>query len=130
MNKEDYLEELKALEGKIDIQREALDDLGPLPEWAILYSLDIVNPGGFRIDIPADKKKLSETRRIAGRSWRFDRKVTSTVDGHSWYVYLHRTLGVELKIDLNPKLAGSTYHLVQVGERVEPIYEVRCDDEA
>lgn len=127
MNKEDYLKELKALRGKIDVQAEALNDLGPLPEWAYLYSTDIVNPGEFRIDIPADKKKLSLLRHIIGRPWRFHSVTKSTIDGHSWYMYRHRT-GVMLEIDLDPRREGSMCSFVKVGEKTVSVFEVQCNE--
>lgn len=129
MNKEEYRSKFLEIRAPAtqDEHLLALDDLpDDLPEWAHLYSPEVIRIGSYRIDIPFDLALMKKMRQLLGSAWIFLGKWDSSA-GFSTLEYRHSVLPVILSVCMHAKLAGSACKMVEVGEEVTPIYEVQCE---
>lgn len=122
MNKE-YLEELEAYRGKLDAQVEALKNIPILPDWADLYSVEIIAPGSFRIDIPYSEEKLLILEKLlgVGDAWEFLR-TNKVYNANKKVSYIHKATFIPLEVFMLLDMDGSDFERVQIGEEIEPIY--------
>lgn len=126
---EGYMLEFNAIyrsEGLLDRHLAAFDDLPLMPEWAYLYSPNVIELGAFRVDIPFAPERMGEFRRLLGGKWKSECVWTHSQDGDRVHEYVHAELDIKLIVLMDASNEGSTCERVKISEEVVDIYEVRC----
>lgn len=80
----------------------------------------------LRLHLPYSINALREMRQMLGSGWRFDHSYFYAPAGTMNVYYVNQQSGVKMLVTLQTTMEGATCHRIQVGEKVQPIYQVVC----
>lgn len=126
LTKKKVLAQFSKILERIDLATRHIETLPDLPENTAIriYQTD----GQIWIDMPYDKKMFAKYRRMMGHDWkRISRSLGDNGRGYRNFRYRHRESNQSLILSLETYRDGATCHLVRVGEKTEPIYQIVCD---
>lgn len=90
---------------------------------------NICRPGLIALDLPYDMKLFKQFRKLLGKNWKIEvGHNPNYCDKYLNYNY-YNSDGVELKVYVDPEVAGSTCKRVQKGVEIveKSIYEIVCE---
>jgi len=123
-----YDREAPKIQKRIRQMEELLTFLAKLPDLPAKDSYASEDTATVFLYIPFDPRALLAMRRAMGNGWEFVRQtpydeITHTVQR----AYRKAGEKFEISICLVTSLPGATCQRVKVGEKVMPVYEVRCN---
>lgn len=118
----------KAFNERAELVEQTALSARQLPDVDFLEVYDISNPGALLAEMPYNARMYMSLARDMRRYWRFKGKGISTTGDRRYAYFVNKLYGVSLCIIMIPELTGSTCSLRQVGERVEPVWEVVCHE--